>query len=96
MVGTNNASESISPSPKEISTSGAKNLNTLFRSICNSKMDKNKRMLCAPRKRHRASSTIENTVKLGKSYLDSALERLDSLQFKIEFIVKKSTVKFIT
>ena len=62
--GTNNSCESINRSLKKFSTSGTKNLNTVFRSIYNFKTDNNRRMLCATRKRKRNANTIAKFDKI--------------------------------
>ena len=93
MEGTNNSSESINRSLKKFTTCGAKSLNTVFRSIYNFKVDQNKRMLCATRKKKRNAKTIEkfNRIKEILSEFDTftpdeqitslcaTLERLGSL-----------------
>ena len=93
MDGTNNSSESINRSLKKFTTCGSKSLNTVFRSIYNFKVDQNKRMLCATRKKKRNAKTIEkfNRIKEILSEFDTfttdeqitslcaTLERLGSL-----------------
>ena len=57
---TNNSSESINRSLKKFTTCCALSLNTVFRIIYNFKVDQNKSMLCATRKKKRNAKTIEN------------------------------------
>ena len=52
-------SESINRSLKKFTTSGAKSLNIVFKSIYNFKVDQNKRMMCATRKKKRNANTID-------------------------------------
>ena len=68
MDGTNNTSESINRSLKKFTSPGAKNLNTVFRSLYNYKTD-NKKMLCATRKRKRVSDKIQNTIKINENFI---------------------------
>ena len=97
MDGTNNSSECINRSLKKFTSCGAKSLNTVFRSIYNFKVDQNKRMMCATRKKKRNGKTIEkfNRIKDILSDFDTlspdehisslctTLERLGSLQTEI-------------
>ena len=63
MDGTNNTSETINRSLKKFSSCGAKNLNSVFRTIYNFKLDCNKRIANKLKMRKRKTAT---TVKYSK------------------------------